>query len=105
MTVTPKRQREQALVKRSLSTKTTTTDEQALRDELKETSQQFLRTLLQMAVHLALAPVYLFPEEPREHFVHAGREFTRGFTTLAHILADDVDKAVDEMENNLKKSF
>jgi hypothetical protein len=57
-----------------------------------------------MGVHLALAPVYLLPEEPREHFVRAGREFTRGFTTLAHELADDVDKIVDEVETDLKKS-
>jgi hypothetical protein len=49
--------------------------------------------------------VYLLPEEPREHFVSAAREFTRGFTTLAHELADDVDEIVDEVETNLKRDL
>ncbi|HEX6555112.1 MAG TPA: hypothetical protein VF026_20275 [Ktedonobacteraceae bacterium] len=97
MAVTTKEQTEQT------RTKTTTPGEQPLRDELKEASQQFFRTLLRMGVHLALTPVYLLPEEPREHFMSAGREFTRGFTTLAHELADDVDKIVDEVEADLKR--
>ena|SRR6266516_3481975 len=56
-------------------------------------------------LRLALAPVCLLPEEPREHFVSAAREFTRGFTTLAHELADDVDEIVDEVETDLKKGL
>lgn len=103
MAVTTKSQRERTHTKRSPGTETTTPDELTLSDELKDTSQQFFRTLLRMGVHVALAPVYLLPEEPREHFVRAGREFTRGFTTLAHVLADDVDKIVDEVESDLKK--
>jgi hypothetical protein len=79
------------------------TDEQSLRGEIKETSQQFFRALFRVGVHLALAPVYLLPREPRGHFVSAGREFTRGLTTLAHELADDVDKIVDEVEADLKR--
>ena len=97
MAVTTQEQTEQ------IRTKTTTPGEQPFRDELKEASQQFFRTLLRMAVHLALTPVYLLPEEPREHFISTGREFTRGFTTLAQELADDVDKIVDEVEADLKR--
>jgi hypothetical protein len=103
MAVTTKTQTEQTHAIETPGTETTTPGEQPLRDELREASQQFFRTLLRMGVHLALAPVYLLPEEPREHFVRAGREFTRGFTTLAHELADDVDKIVDEVETDLKK--
>ena len=77
--------------------------EQSLRDELREDSQQFFRTLFRMGVRLTLAPVYLLPKEPRGHFVSAGREFTRGFTSLAHELAGTVDKIVEEVESDLTK--
>jgi hypothetical protein len=78
--------------------------EQSLRDELREDSQQFFRTFFRMGVRLALAPVYLLPEEPRDHFVRAGRECTRGFTSLAHELVDTVDKLVEEVESDLTKN-
>jgi hypothetical protein len=83
-------------------TKIPTPDEQSLRDELKETSQQFFSTLFRVGVHLALMPVSILPEEPREHFVSAGCEFSRGLTTLAHELADTVDKIVEEVETDMK---
>ena len=35
----------------------------------------------------------------------AAREFTRGLTTLAHELADNVDKIVEEVETDLKKDL
>ena len=105
MAVTTKTQTEQTHTKASPGTETTTSGEQPLRDELKEASQQFFNTLFRVGVRLALAPVYLLPEEPRAHFVSAAREFTRGFTTLAHELADDVDEIVDEVETNLKKDI
>jgi len=86
-------------------TETPTPDEQSLRDELKEASQQFFSTLFRVGVHLALTPVSLLPEEPREHFVSAAREFTRGLTTLARELADNVDKIVEEVEKDLEKDL
>jgi len=86
-------------------TETPTFDEQSLRDELKEASQQFFSTLFRVGVHLALTPVSLLPEEPREHFVSAAREFTRGMTTLAHELADNVDKIVEEVGTDLEKDL
>ena len=73
------------------------------RDELKEASQQFFRTLFQSGVHLAMAPVYFLPEEPREHFITAGREITRGLATLAHELANDFEKAVDQARGEVQK--
>jgi hypothetical protein len=104
MAVTTKTQKEQTQKKiETPGTEKTTPGEQSLRDELREDSQQFFRTLLRMGVRLTLAPVYLLPEEPRGHFVSAGREFTRGFTSLAHELADTVDKIVEEVESDLTK--
>jgi hypothetical protein len=105
MAVTTKTQTEQTHTKASPGTESTTPGEQLLRDELKGASQQFFTTLFRVGVRLALAPVSLLPEEPREHFVSAAREFTRGFTTLAHELADDVDEIVDEVETDLKKGL
>jgi hypothetical protein len=73
------------------------------RDELKEASQQFFRALFRTGVHVAMTPMYMLPEEPREHFITAGREITRGLSTLAHELADDFEKAVDQMREDVEK--
>ena len=78
-------------------------EEKTDRDELKEASQQFFRTLFRAVVHLAMTPVSMLPEEPREHFVSAGREFTRGLATFAHELADNFDKIVDEGKEDVGK--
>jgi hypothetical protein len=82
---------------------TPTPEEKSDRDELKEASQQFFRTLFQAGVHLAMTPVNMLPEESREHFVNAGREFTRGLATFAHELADNFDKIVDEVKEDVGK--
>ncbi len=103
MAVTTKTQSEQASPLYTHAPEASATDEQSLRDEFKEASQHFFRTLFRVGVHLTLAPVYFLPRDPRGHFVSAGREFTRGLTTLAHELADDVDKIVDEVEADLKR--
>jgi hypothetical protein len=73
------------------------------RDELKEASQQFFRTLFQTGVHLVMAPMYILPDEPREHFITAGREITRGLSTLAQELANDFEKAVDQVKGEAEK--
>ena len=64
------------------------------RDEVRQASEQFFRSLFRAGVHVAMAPVYILPEESREHFFSAGREFTRGLSTLAQEIADDFDKLV-----------
>jgi hypothetical protein len=71
-----------------------TPDYKSDRDEVRYTSQQFFRSLFRAGIHMAMAPVYVLPEEPREHFFAAGREFTRGLSTLAQEIADDFDKLV-----------
>ena len=103
MAVNTKTQKEQTQQIETPGAEKTTSGEQSLRDELREDSQQFFRAFFRMGVHLALAPMYLLPEEPRNHFVNAGHEFTRGFTSLAHELVDAVDKFVDEVETDLKR--
>ncbi len=64
------------------------------REEVRHASEQFFRSLFRAGVHVAMAPVYALPEESREHFFAAGREFTRGLSSLAQEIADDFDKLV-----------
>ena len=68
------------------------------RDEVRHASEQFFRSLFRAGVHVAMAPVYILPEESREHFFTAGREFTRGLSSLAQEIADDFDKLVTRDE-------
>jgi hypothetical protein len=68
------------------------------RDEVRHASEQFFRSLFRAGVHAAMAPVYILPEESREHFFTAGREFTRGLSSLAQEIADDFDKLVSKDE-------
>jgi len=37
--------------------------------------------------------------------VSAAREFTRGLTTLAHEVADNLDKMFEEVETDLKRDL
>ncbi|HXZ05798.1 MAG TPA: hypothetical protein VEH81_13270 [Ktedonobacteraceae bacterium] len=105
MEVTTNTKTEHIPTKKTPGSGTTTLDEQTLRNEFKEASQQFFSTLLRVGVRLALTPVSILPEVSQEHFVNAAREFTRGFTSLAHECADTVDKIVEELANELKKDF
>jgi hypothetical protein len=102
MADTTKTQAEQAQTTEAPPTETPTPDEKSDRDELREASQQFFRTLFRAGVHLAMTPVYMLPAEPQEHFVSAGREFTRGLATLARELADDFEKMVDEVKKDVE---
>ena len=68
------------------------------RDEVRQASEQLFRSLFRAGVHVAMAPVYILPEESREHFFTAGREFTRGLSSLAQEIADDFDKLVKRDE-------
>ena len=103
MADTKKTQEEQEQADTQPSSSSETPDYKSDRDELMQASQQFFRTLFRAGVHLALSPVNILPPEPREHFLSAGREFTRGMATLAHELADDFDKLVDEVREEEKR--
>jgi len=100
---TTKEQAEQTQTTETPDTETPTPEEKSDRDELKEASQLFFRTLFQAGINLAITPVNMLPEESREHFVSAGREFTRGLATFAHELADNFDKIVDEVKEDVGK--
>ena len=97
---TTKEQAEQTHSAEGPGTETPTPDGKSDRDELKEASQQFFRTLIRAGVHLATTSVNMLPEESREYFVSAGRGFTRGLATFAHELADNVDTIVDEVKKD-----
>lgn len=97
---TTKEQTEQTHAAEEPATETPTPGEKSDRDELKDASQQFFRTLIRAGVHLARTSVNMLPEESREHFASAGREITRGLATFAHELADNVDTIVDETKKD-----
>ena len=71
-----------------------TPDYKSDRDEVMHASEQLFRSLFRASMHVEMAPVYALPEESREHFFTAGREFTRGLSSLAQEIADDFDKFV-----------
>jgi hypothetical protein len=71
------------------------------RDEVRNASEHFFRSLFRAGVHVAMAPVYVLPEESREHFFAAGREFTRGLSSLAQEIAEDFDNLVTREKEKL----
>ena len=79
-----------------------TPDFKSDRDEVRQASEQLFRSLFRAGVHVAMAPVYILPEESREHFFSAGREFTRGLSSLAQEIADDFDKLVSRENEKLE---
>ena len=73
-------------------------------DELRESSQQFFRSLVRTGVQVAMTPVSMLPQEPRQHFLSAGREFSRGLATLAHELSNVFDKMVEEAKEKVDEN-
>lgn len=71
-------------------------------DELRESSQQFFRSLLRTGVQVAMTPVSMLPQEPRQHFLSAGREFTRGLATLAHEVSNVFDRLAEETKEKIE---
>ncbi len=72
-------------------------DEQRLRgqleqEELKEATRRFVHSLLQIGKGAPLRPIARIPQKPRQHFVAAGREFTRGWAALVREFADGIDQ-------------
>jgi hypothetical protein len=74
-------------------------------DELRESSQQFFRALFRTGVQVAMTPVSMLPDESRQHFLSAGREFTRGLATLAHELSNVFDKMAEEVKEDEEKDL
>jgi hypothetical protein len=72
-------------------------------EELRQASQHFFNTFVRALIHLARMPVSQMSEESREHFTNAVGEFTRGLSTLAHELANSVEKVAEEVSMHEKK--
>jgi hypothetical protein len=60
-------------------------------EELRMATRLFMRSLAHTGKSLSLLPVTSIPREPRQHFLAAGREFTRGWAALVRELADGID--------------
>ena len=71
-------------------------------DELRESSQLFFRSLFRTGVQVAMTPVSMLPQEPRQHFLSAGREFSRGLATLAHELSNVFDRMAEEAKEKVE---
>lgn len=98
-----KNQAEQTQTTEAPGVEAPASDVKSNRDELMESSQQFFRVLFRTGAQVAMTPVSMLPEEPRQHFLSAGREFTRGLATLAHELSNVFDKLAEDVKGNVKK--
>jgi hypothetical protein len=63
----------------------------AEREELRQATGHFIRSIFRAGVSLALLPINRLPSRPRQHFHTAGREFTRGLARLVHEFADGLE--------------
>jgi hypothetical protein len=63
---------------------------------LQQASRRFIRSLVHIGGSVVFLPVTCQPREPRQHFLAAGREFTRGWATLVREFADGIDGLAKE---------
>jgi hypothetical protein len=64
----------------------------AEREELRQATRRFMRSVFRNGVSLAFLPVNRLPRKPRQHFHAAGREFAHGWAALIHGLADGIEE-------------
>jgi len=69
---------------------------QAEREELQQATRRFIVSLVRTGGSVVLLPVTRLPREPRQHFLAAGREFTRGWAALAREFADGIEGLAKE---------
>jgi hypothetical protein len=62
------------------------------REELKEATRRFFRSLVRTGKSAPLTPITRIPQKPRQHFLAAGAEFTRGWAALIREVADGIDR-------------
>ena len=65
---------------------------QAEREELQQATRLFIRSLVRAGGSAALLPITRLPREPQQHFLAAGREFTRGWAALVREFADGIEE-------------
>jgi hypothetical protein len=64
-------------------------------EEYRQAMQHFTRSLVRAGMGLAFIPVSMLPQEPRQHFRIASREFSHGLAKLAQKFADSLDEKAD----------
>lgn len=62
------------------------------REELKEATRRFFHSLVRTGKSAPLTPITRIPLKPRQHFLAAGVEFTRGWAALIREVADGIDR-------------
>ena len=62
------------------------------REELRQATGHFIRSIFRAGVSLAFLPIHRLPPRPRQHFQAAGREFTLGLARLVHELGDGLEE-------------
>ena len=65
---------------------------QAEREELQQATRRFIRSLVRTGGSMALLPITRLPQEPQQHFLAAGREFTRGWAALVREWAFGIER-------------
>jgi hypothetical protein len=65
-------------------------------EELTEATRVFIRSLVNSGRNLTLYPITRLPRNSRQHFLAAGREFTRGWAALIRGFADGIDGLAKE---------
>jgi hypothetical protein len=65
-------------------------------EELTEATRAFMRSLVHTGRNMTLFPITRLPQNSRQHFLAAGREFTRGWAALVRGLADGIDELAKE---------
>jgi hypothetical protein len=64
-------------------------------EEYRQAMQHFTRSLFRAGMGLAFIPVSMLPQEPRQHFKIASREFSHGLAKLAQKFAEGLDEKAD----------
>jgi hypothetical protein len=65
-------------------------------EELSEATRAFMSSLVHTGRNITLSPITRLPPDSRQHFLAAGREFTRGWAALIRGLADGIDGLANE---------
>src|SRR5690242_14714243 len=73
------------------------------REELRQATGHFIRSIFRAGVSLALLPINRLPPRPRQHFHTAGREFTRGLAKLVHEFGDGLEEMAKDV--NVSTNF
>ena len=69
---------------------------QAEREELQQATRHFIRSLVRTGGSVALLPITRLPRVPQQHFLAAGREFTRGWAALVREFAGGIEGLAKE---------